>query len=107
MRAKLILAAGAAIAALGLAGSAGAVNLVTNGNFEAGNTGFGSDYTFDVTPFGQAEYTVDDDPNDGHSSFTSFGDHTSGTGLMMVVNGSDDAGDRVWFQNGISVAPNT
>jgi hypothetical protein len=98
-----------AAALLGAASSASAaVNLVTNGDFSAGNTGFGSDYTFSVgntTP--PAVYDIDDDPNDGHPAFTSYGDHTTGTGLMMVVNGSEVPNQRVWYENGISVAANT
>ena len=53
---KLVLVAGAVTAAMAVATSASAVNLVVNGDFEAGNTGFSSDYTFDLTPLGQAEY---------------------------------------------------
>lgn len=103
MRTILLAAAGAAA----LATSAQAANLVTNGDFEAGNTGFGSDYTFVTSTTPPAVYTVDDDPNDGHPAFTSFGDHTTGTGLMMIVNGSENAGDRVWYQDSIGVLANT
>ena len=107
MRGKLWLAATAVGAVMAVCSTAQAANLVINGNFEAGNTGFGSDYTFvvDTTPPGV--YTVDDDPNDGHPSFASFGDHTTGTGQMMIVNGSEVGGLRVWFENNIPVLQNT
>jgi hypothetical protein len=35
-------------------------------------------------------------PHDSHSAFTTVGDHTTGSGLMMVVNGSTVAGKNVW-----------
>jgi hypothetical protein len=103
MRAMLLAAVGAAA----LAGSAQAANLINNGDFEAGNTGFSSDYTFVTVTTPPAVYTVDDDPNDGHPAFTSFGDHTTGTGLMMIVNGSEVAGQRVWYEDGLTVQANT
>jgi hypothetical protein len=101
----------AAVAALGLASSAhAATNLVTNGDFEAGNTGFGSDYRF-VSGFNSATppavYAIDDNPNFVHTSWAAFGDHTTGTGDMMIVNGSEVGGQKVWFQNNISVQANT
>jgi hypothetical protein len=104
---KFALAAGAAIVALAIATSGQAANLVLNGDFEAGNVIFGSDYTFVVDTHPPGVYTVDDDPNDGHEAFTSFGDHTTGTGQMMIVNGSEVEGLRVWYENGLVVVPNT
>ncbi len=97
----------AAVAFGAMASGAQAANLVTNGDFEAGNTGFGSDYVFHIPTVNQAEYSIATDPNNVHSSFASFGDHTTGSGNMMVVNGSDSTTERVWYQNGIAVAQNT
>ena len=100
--------ASAAVAAVALAASAqAATNLVTNGDFEAGYTGFGSDYAPVVPTTGQAQYSLTTSPCLVHGSFACFGDHTSGTGNMMVVNGSDSTADRVWFQNGIGITANT
>ena len=45
-------------------------------------------------------------PNASHGSATSYGDHTSGSGLMMAVNGSTTAGDLVWGQT-VSVTAGT
>ncbi|MES2994797.1 MAG: PEPxxWA-CTERM sorting domain-containing protein [Patescibacteria group bacterium] len=84
-----------------------ATNLVLNGDFELGNTAFSSDYAYSVDTTPPAVYDVDDDPNDGHPAFTSFGDHTSGAGKMMIVNGSEVPGQRVWYQNNVSVTANT
>lgn len=83
--------------------------LFDNGDFEAGNTGFSTDYTFisgstSTTLAGQ--YAITTNPQNQNSGFTSFGDHTTGTGNMMVVDGSETASDLVWGQT-VSVSPNT
>lgn len=74
--------------------------IIINGDFETGNTGFGSTYSF-VSPGGNSltpagVYTVDDNPQNSHSGFYSMGDHTTGSGLMMIVNGSPTTGFSVW-----------
>lgn len=75
-------------------------NLLTNGGFEAGNFGFSSDYTYSPTDYTPAAiYSVDTNPNTHHGSWSSFGDHTTGTGNMLIVNGStSSANDRAWYQ---------
>ena len=86
---------------------------LVNGDFEDGNTGFSSDYRYCDPPGAgtvyEAEYTVWTDPNEVHSKWTSFGDHTTGNGNMLLVNGSRDADDVVWrqkftFSEGITYA---
>lgn len=98
-------------AILGMAASQASANLVVNGDFESGNSGFTSGYEHDSSGGGLAvggegsgggKYAVGTDPKFFHSGFTSFGDHTSGTGNMMVVNGSFTAGKKVWEQ---TIAP--
>jgi len=73
-------------------------NLILNGDFEAGNTGFTTDYNY-VDPGNTGSwtlgppytYTVSTDPHLYHSAWTSFGDHTTGNGtMMMIVNGSSN-----------------
>jgi len=104
---ELRLAISAAVAALAIAPAAGAAELVTNGTFEAGNTGFYSDYTYMVGNFwGEGTYGVDNNPHDGHALFSSYGDHTSGEGLMMVVNGMGTENAVVWGQDTFAVAQN-
>jgi hypothetical protein len=95
----------AAIAALST--SAFAQNLIVNGDFEAGNTGFTSGYANTPVNLGAGEYSVRTDGSTWNGAFTSFGDHTSGTGNMMVVNGDDAIGTPVWGQTSIAVTPNT
>lgn len=98
----------ALVAAAAAASSAYATNLVVNGDFEAGNTSFTSDYTF--VPAGntnEAQYTVRSNPFPWNNLFISAADHTSGTGLMYVGNGSPTNGAVVWQSSPIPVAPNT
>jgi hypothetical protein len=78
-------------------------NLITNGDFEAGNTSFSSGYGY-VAPSSSALnpeglYTIVNLPSAVHSDFTNHPDHTTGTGLQMVVNGSPTAGVVVWSQS--------
>jgi gliding motility-associated-like protein len=78
-------------------------NLVVNGDFSAGNTGFDSDYTYvvdipniqnEMNPEGT--YTVINNPNLVHAGFSACNDHTGG-GNMMVVNGAANLQD-IWCQ---------
>lgn len=77
---------------------AGAASLLTNGDFEAGDTGFTSDFlsSADITPAGT--YAVTTDPNVNHGTAASYGDYPSGAGLMMAVNGTTSSGDVFWRQ---------
>jgi len=88
-------------------------NVVTNGDFSSGNSGFTSSYTNKTTGspngtnlFTEGTYAVDVNPNAYHTSFTQFGDHTTGTGKMLIVNGASTANVTVWKQN-ITILPNT
>jgi len=83
------------------------LNLITNGDFESGNTGFTSDYTYmpgNLVPEGV--YDVLANPQDDHPGFAPCPDHTSGSGNMMVVNGSGTPNQNVWCQT-VNVQPNT
>ena len=98
--------------------------LIINGDFEAGNTGFSSDYSF-VEPY--LNNPPDDAPRDGtpwsslwpeglygvgtnarhyHTNFWGRQDHTSGSGYFMIVNGNVNAGTPIWEQT-VNVQPNT
>lgn len=97
---QALIAAGAALLTTS---GAHAANLVTNGDFEAGNTSFSSDYTFTANGLPAKTYTVTDDPKDFNANFVSVGDHTTGSGLMFVGNGGPDAGDIVWQSQAIAI----
>jgi hypothetical protein len=99
----------AAAAVLAMAAPA-AANLVVNGNFEAGNTGFTSGYTY-VAPAPNAMvpeglYTVDTSAFNSHPSWVDFGDNTTGSGNYLIVNGAQAPGTIVWEQT-IAIAPGT
>ena len=84
-------------------------DLIVNGSFTAGNTGFTTDYTFldpsntGVWTLGPPYmYTVGTNPGLYHSAWMpGFGDHTTGTGKMMIVNGSSNGAppEVVWAQD--------
>ncbi|RYM34076.1 gliding motility-associated C-terminal domain-containing protein [Brumimicrobium glaciale] len=86
--------------------------IVVNGDFSAGNTGFTTGYTLGV-PGGTygllsnpGTYAITTSPSNAHNNFSSCPDHTTGTGNMMVVNGADIPGTNVWCQT-VNVSPNT
>jgi hypothetical protein len=76
-----------------------------NGDFEAGAVGFTSDYSFNgVSNTGEGQFAVVGSPFAVHSSWADFGDHTTGTGLMMTVNAATTDGRALWRQT-VNVAP--
>lgn len=85
---------------------ASAASLVLNGDFEAGDVDFNTDLILGID-IAEGRYNITTDPNLIHLGATSYGDHTTGSGLMMAVNGSSVPGELVWGQNGIVVTPNT
>lgn len=92
-------------ASIALAGQAQAANLVLNGDFEAGNTGFATSYTYNAANgTAQGVYTVGSNPRAWHSAFVVAGDHTTGSGLMFIANGSANEGDIVWQSSPIDIA---
>ena len=104
-----ILCLSALVCSVGLAHTASAQ--IVNGDFSAGNTGFSTDYTpvaTDGTVYTlPPDYGVISDPSKAFTNgYISFGDHTTGSGLMLFADGSGNAGDRVWYQT-VSVTPNT
>ncbi|MBK8556077.1 MAG: hypothetical protein IPL65_10085 [Lewinellaceae bacterium] len=82
-------------------------NSIFNGDFELGNVGFTSDYIEspgNLVPEGV--YEVLTNPQNSHPGFSPCGDHTSGSGNMMAVNGAGTPNVNVWCQT-ITVQPNT
>jgi gliding motility-associated-like protein len=80
-------------------------NIVANGDFGAGNTGFTSDYTLNSNTQQEGTYFVTSNANFTHPNFVGV-DHTTGTGNFLIVNGSGVANSSVWCQT-ISIQPNT
>ncbi|MGZ5286802.1 MAG: T9SS type B sorting domain-containing protein [Flavisolibacter sp.] len=81
-------------------------NLVTNGDFSAGNTAFTSDYTHSFPNATEGQYWIGANPSSWNSAMNNCGDHTNGSGNMMAVNGSPALGAKIWSQT-FSVLPNT
>lgn len=86
---------------------------VVNGAFESGNLGFGNGYTY-VAPGTQignaAEYAIGTNPSTASiwgTSWVAVGDHTTGTGNMLMVNGATTSGTAAFGESGIPVQPNT
>lgn len=81
--------------------TAAPLNLIVNGDFSAGNTGFTSDYTYvddspsmmdDLWPAGT--YGIDDAVEGRHSLWVSGGESSA-----LYVNGRTDAASTVWRQS--------
>jgi hypothetical protein len=92
----------------GLAVQVFATNLVTNGDFEAGNTGFSTDYTyfdpgekmFGGTNMDAGYYSVVSNANHVHAGFS--GGPEAGF-QFLVANGAVDTSQSVWKSEVISV----
>ena len=75
-----------------------------NGNFESGGNGVGflingAGYTNINPPTGssfQGNYAITTNPQLLNSNFISGGDHTTGTGRMLVVDGNTVPNSRLW-----------
>ena len=81
-------------------------NLVINGDFSNGNKDFQSDYIFANSGLPAGVYNVGNNIKAWHSGMISCTDHTTATGNMMMVNGADKRGAKVWTQT-IAIRPNT
>jgi gliding motility-associated-like protein len=82
-------------------------NLVINGDFEQGNTGFQSDYTYKTPPrTSQGQYYIGNNPNSWFNPFVACKDHTTSTGNMIMLDGSTTVNSAIWKQN-IAILPNT
>src|SRR5262245_4163680 len=77
-----------------------AANLLVNGDFSSGNAGFTTGYSF--APSGQSAvistYGIRSSSIDFNSGYNSFGDHTTGSGKMMLIDGSGAAETVAWSE---------
>jgi hypothetical protein len=107
MRNLIILSKFSLLAALSLPLGASADNLLTNGDFSAGNVSVQSDYSFIAS--GQSTtvgtYGIRTSSTDFNPGYNSFGDHTTGTGYMMLLDGASSASTIGWRQT-VTVQPN-
>ena len=103
----------ASVSTLAVTAQAITINHITNGDFENGNSGFLSDYKYEIDYpgsddeiYGEGEYAIVSDPYNVHNSATSFVDRTTEFGLMMAVNGATLENQIVWSQQ-VDIDPNT
>ncbi len=79
-------------------------NLIVNGNFESGNSGFTSGYNYTSKNITEGEYFITGTPQTWNGGFSPCGDHTNGSGNMLLLNGHPVAGTNCWCQNVPTVA---
>lgn len=84
------------------------LNLLKNGDFESGNTGFSTDYLLhpnglEESTFGR--YAITTNPS-SINSWCNTGDHTTGSSNMLIADCSQDVSKRIWYQT-MSVSQNT
>ncbi|MFN6943857.1 MAG: T9SS type A sorting domain-containing protein [Cytophagaceae bacterium] len=86
-------------------------NIVCNGDFEDGDECFITDYT-PFPPGDGRTWSIPDDYYVGSNSaffnnaFAGIGDHSTGTGNFLMVDGSCDDSRSVWCQT-VDIIPNT
>ena len=75
--------------------------LIDNGDFSDGNLDFESDYVY-VSETGSralwdaGKFAIGTSPSNYHEGFINHGDHTTGDGNMLIVNGSINNEQYVW-----------
>src|SRR6516162_4172874 len=97
-------------ACLSLTVASARADYIVNGNFEQGNVGFTSQYTYSPGELGPARtYDVVSNPGIDRPrdiNPPNFGDHTTGHGLMFAGNGAEVPNVIVWSET-LSIPANT
>ena len=82
-------------------------NLIVNGDFSLGNVGFSSGYAYTPPPnSNQGQYWVSTNAQVWNGGMATCGDHTTGNGNMLLVNGATSPNVAVYCQT-VNVQPNT
>lgn len=81
-------------------------NLIANGDFEQGVTGFNTGYDYNSTAFPEGKYAITTNPKNNHPFYADYHDHTTSTGNMMIANGATSPDVIVWVQT-VSILPDT
>lgn len=89
-----------------------ATNLVTNGDFSDGAAGFTTTYSPVISPSteNQGSYTILANPAtllQCSGCFPSFGDHTTGTGNMLLVNTANATNPETFWSQTFAVTADT
>jgi hypothetical protein len=85
-------------------------NLIVNGDFEQGVYGYTTEYALYSSGAFPFRYGINTDPKKWDGGFQSFGDHTTGTGNMMLIDASGGASGgagRICWSETVAVAQNT
>ena len=88
----------------GTSGQTTGTNMVYNGDFEQGNSGFQSDYYLAQSTLGTGGYAINTDVYNLWGTAHQYG--YGGSGNYMIVDGANYANAVVWRQT-INVQPNT
>ncbi len=81
-------------------------NAIVNSDFSSGNTGFSSSYTYTTNNTTEGQIYVGPNAAAWNGGMAPCGDHTTGTGNMLCVNGATAANVTIYCQT-VSVEPNT
>ena len=81
------------------------INIVFNGDFEMGNTGFTCGHDYNSFAY-EGAYYIGTNARNHFPSFAIWHDHTSGSGQYMIVNGAGTPNTVAWSQT-VDVTPNT
>ncbi len=81
-------------------------NSIINGDFSGGNTGFSSSYNYTTNNATEGEYYVGPNAAAWNGGMASCGDHTTGTGNMLCVNGATTPNISIYCET-VTVQPNT
>ncbi len=96
------------VAAFPLCASA---QIVVNGDFSAGNVGFGTDYSLVATNHTVStvppDYAIATDPSVNFTNgYPSLTDHTTGSGNMLFADGAGSSSTRIWYET-LTLSSNT
>ncbi len=81
-------------------------NLIVNPKFDFSNSGFTNDYLWLTTAISPTHFGIGTNPTVYSGTYSAIGDHTTGTGNMMVVDGHTAAGKACWRES-ILVSPSS
>lgn len=81
-------------------------NEILNGDFSSGNTGFSSSYVYTTNNTNEGQYTVSVNASTWNGGMAPCGDHTTGSGNMLIVNGAVTANVSIYCQT-VNTVPGT
>ena len=100
---RFVLSIAVAFSLLTSSATAAPINLVANGDFSLGNVDFVTDYLYSPsTGWPAGVYSIEAQGNPWNGYFVPTGDHTSGSGNMLVVNGIDAGVPNTVWQTTVS-----